>query len=138
MKEQNHIPDPFSFYKEYSKMAEDSWAKVIEKNLATDFFAATMGKQLEGHLVFLDMFKKNAKSYFETLPIPSEQDFHRLAGQIIALEDKIDFLDDGITVLDEKLETILKHLSGLSENQDKPGKLQRRKKTEEASRPGED
>ena len=82
--------------------------------MATDFFAETMGKQLEGYLNFLDVFKKNTKTYLETLPLPTEQDFHRLAGQIITLENKIDFLEEGIDSLKEKLETILIYLSELT------------------------
>lgn len=130
MKETNHIPDPFSFYKQCSAMAEDSWAKVLEKTLGTDLFAATMGKQLEDYLNFLDIFKKNTKTYFETLPFPTEQDINRLAGQIIALEEKIDFLEEGIDGLRERLETILTYLSELSQTHEKPSKLQRKKKTD--------
>lgn len=130
MKEANRTPDPFSFYKQCSKEAEDGWAKLLQETLATDFFAATMGKQLEGYANSFDMFKKNTKTYFETLPLPTEQDIHRLAGQIVALEDKIDFLEEGINDIQKKLETVLTYLTELSKTHEKPSKPERKKKTD--------
>ncbi len=130
MKEKNQIPDPFNFYKQCSTMAEDNWAKVLEKTIATEFFAETMGKQLEGYLNYIDILKKNTKTYFETLPLPTEQDIHRLAGQIVALENKIDYLEDGIDDLQQKLETVLTYLSELSQSHEKNNKQHRLKKME--------
>jgi polyhydroxyalkanoic acid synthase PhaR subunit len=94
------MPDPMQFWRDFYQQSEAAWGKALEQSMDTEAYASMIGQTLEAYVSFQKALRDSMNRYLETMNLPSRDDFSRLAAQVVALEAKID-------ALDEKLDDLL-------------------------------
>ena len=139
------MPDPFQFWRDlyaqsYSQ-GEAALGKTLEQGMGTEAFAAMIGQTLDAYVSFHKALRDSLNRYLETMNVPSRDDFARVGAQIVALEHKVDALDEKLDDLrdrladrDRRLEGLLERLDAQDDKLEKlSGSLERRdRKVEEA------
>ena len=97
------VPDPMQFWRDLYQQGEASWGKVLEQTMSTESYAALMGQTLEAYVSFQQALRDSMNRYLETMNLPSRDDFTRLAAQVVALENKIEALDEKLDGLQDGL-----------------------------------
>ena len=97
------MPDPMQFWRDWYSQAEATWGKVLEQNMGTEAYAQLIGQTLESYVGIQKQFRESMNRYLETMNMPSRDDFSRLATQVVALENKIDALDEKLDDLVDRL-----------------------------------
>jgi len=91
------------FWREMYQQSEAAWGKVFEQSMGTEAYAAMIGQTLDAYVSFQKALRESMNRYLETMNLPSRDDFTRVAAQVVALEAKID-------AIDEKLDDLLDRL----------------------------
>src|SRR5919108_669908 len=95
--------DPTKLWREFYQQSEATWGPQLEQNMGTEAYAAMIGQTLEAYVSFHKALRESMNRYLETMNLPSRDDFARVAGQITALEAKIDALDEKVEDLQDRL-----------------------------------
>jgi polyhydroxyalkanoic acid synthase PhaR subunit len=98
------IPDPMAFWREMYRQTEATWGKALEQNMAGESYAAMLGQTLDSYLTFQQALRENMDRYLEAFGLPRREDLARLGGQVVALEAKIDDLDDRLEAVQRALD----------------------------------
>jgi len=98
-------PDPFALWKQIYDANERAWNGALEQAMSTPAYAESQGKVLEALLNAQKIVRDGTRSHLEALNLPTREDIARLGELIVALEEKIDQLDD-------RLERVESALSG--------------------------
>lgn len=85
----------------------DAWSSLLESTVSSDTYAKAMGKYLEGCLALQEIVSQGSSKIMENAPIPSREDLTRLAGQIVALETKIDLIEERLEELARGLDQLI-------------------------------
>jgi len=86
--------DPFELWRQIYETNEKAWNAVLERTVNNPAFAESSGKILETFLAAQKTVRDNMKSYLEGINLPTREDIARLGELIVALEEKVDQLDD--------------------------------------------
>lgn len=93
--QQEGIPsDPVSFGVQWYNATSGPVAEFAEGALQKDEVLGPASRFLESYTTFYNVFKKNAEENLGTLQMPSRADISRVAGLVIALEDKVDRIEE--------------------------------------------
>lgn len=125
-------PELFMTWKDMYDRVEGFWTKPLQEMLATDTYVGTMANVRENILTQQNAARDMMESHWETLRLPTKTDHARLAGQVVALEAKVDAAHDRLEGLEAKLDAILGKLNDLvpaaeTEGEDTEGGKRRRK-----------
>ena len=71
--------------------------------MGTESYAAMMGQTLDAYVSFQQALRDSMNRYLETMNLPSRDDFTRLAAQVVALENKVDAIDEKLDGLQDSL-----------------------------------
>lgn len=107
------VPDPMSFWRDVYQQAEQNWGKVLEQSMGTEAYAQMIGQSLDAYVTFQQTLRESMNRYLETMNLPSRDDFSRVAAQVVALEAKIDVLDEKLDDLADRLSAPDAHLDAL-------------------------
>jgi polyhydroxyalkanoic acid synthase PhaR subunit len=102
-KQPGPFPDPMQFWRDFYQQSEAAWGKALEQNMGTEAYAAMIGQTLDAYATFQRTLRDSMNRYLETMNLPSRDDFTRLAAQVVALEAKIDNLDEKLDDLQDRL-----------------------------------
>jgi polyhydroxyalkanoic acid synthase PhaR subunit len=86
--------DPFELWRQIYETNERAWNSVLERTVNNPAFAESSGKILETFLAAQKTVRDNMRSYLEQINLPTREDIARLGELIVALEEKVDQLDD--------------------------------------------
>jgi hypothetical protein len=93
--QQEGIPsDPVSLGVQWYNATSGPVAKFAEDALQKDEVLGPASRFLESYTTFYNVFKRNAEEYLGTLQMPSRSDISRVASLVIALEDKVDRIEE--------------------------------------------
>lgn len=93
--QQEGIPsDPVSLGVQWYNATSGPVAKFAEDALQKDEVLGPASRFLESYTTFYNVFKRNAEEYLGTLQMPTRSDISRVAGLVIALEDKVDRIEE--------------------------------------------
>ncbi len=115
------MPDPFQFWRDIYSQNEATWGKLLEQNMGTEAFAQMIGQTLDAYVSFQKALRDSMNRYLETMNLPSRDDFGRVGAQIVALEAKIDAVDEKLEDLQDRLaarDRLLEELVKRLEEQD--------------------
>jgi uncharacterized coiled-coil protein SlyX len=70
--------------------------------MGTEAFAQMIGQTLEAYVSFQKAMRDSLNRSLETMNLPSRDDFGRLGAQLVALEAKIDALDEKLDDLGDR------------------------------------
>ena len=96
-------PDPFELWRQIYETNERAWNTVLERTVNNPAFAESSGKLLETFLAAQKTVRDNMRFYLEQINLPTREDVARLGELIVALEEKVDQLDDRLAGIDATL-----------------------------------
>src|SRR5918911_2323117 len=96
-------PDPFELWRQIYETNERAWNTVLERTVSNPAFAESSGKILETFLSAQKTVRDNMRSYLEQINLPTREDIARLGELIVALEEKVDQLDDRLSRIETSL-----------------------------------
>ena len=105
-------------WKELYDQTEAFWAKPLQQVLGSDSYLAWAGTVREQALTRHQVGQDAMEAYWEAMRLPSKGDHARLAGQVVALEAKVEGLNDRLDVLTAKLDAILLAVSEAPRSED--------------------
>jgi len=100
-------PELPELWRQWYQQGEKIWSKAFEQTMGTDAYAALLGQTVQAYAESARLLREQMTRSLETMNLPSREDFARLAAQVVALETKIDDLD-------EKLDQVLDRLQAAS------------------------
>jgi polyhydroxyalkanoic acid synthase PhaR subunit len=95
--------DPFTFFKDWYDAISESWSSVVEQAIASEQFLEFNKQFLESYTSFSRAFRRANEEYLRLLQLPSRSDVSHVSELIVALEEKIDRLDDSFEHVDATL-----------------------------------
>jgi polyhydroxyalkanoic acid synthase PhaR subunit len=95
--------DPFELWRQIYETNERAWNAVLERTVNNPAFAESSGKILETFLSAQKTVRDNMRSYLEQINLPTREDIARLGELIVALEEKVDQLDDRLARIESNL-----------------------------------
>ena len=98
-------------WKELYDRTEAFWTKPLQQVLGSDSYLAMAGVVREQALTRHQVAKESMEAYWEQLRLPTKSDHARLAGQVVALEAKVEAVADRIDTLGAKLDAVLAALA---------------------------
>jgi hypothetical protein len=96
-------PDPFELWRQIYETNERAWNTVLERTVNNPAFAESSGKLLETFLAAQKTVRDNMRFYLEQINLPTREDVARLGELIVALEEKVDQLDDRLAGIETTL-----------------------------------
>ena len=87
-------PDPFTFFREWYNATSETWSKAAEGVVGSDQFMELNKHFLESYTTFYKTFRQANEEYFRNLQLPTSSDIARVAELVVALEEKIDRIED--------------------------------------------
>ena len=84
----------FTFFKQWYDAINENWSKEVRNLFASDQFMEAVSQFLQSYAGFAKMTRRANEEYFRSLQLPTRSDIARLAELVIALEEKVDRLDD--------------------------------------------
>src|SRR5438270_5828042 len=97
-------PDPFELWRQIYETNERAWNAVLERTVNNPAFAESSGKILETFLSAQKTVRDNMRQYLEGINLPTREDIARLGELIVALEEKVDQLDDRLSAIEATLQ----------------------------------
>src|SRR5579863_9026644 len=88
--------EPFTFFRDWYNATSDTWSKLVEQYIGTEQFMETTTPLLESYASFFKTFRRANEEFFQNLQLPTRSDIARIAELVIALEEKVDQLDDSL------------------------------------------
>lgn len=95
--------DPFELWREIYETNERAWNAILERTVSTPAFAESSGKILETFLGAQKTVRDNMRQYLEQINLPTREDIARLGELIVALEEKVDQVDDRLGGIERAL-----------------------------------
>ncbi len=109
-------------WKELYDRTESFWTKPLQQVLGSDTYLAMAGVVREQALTRHQLTKEAAEAYLDAMRLPTKSDHARLAGQVVALEAKVEAVNDRLDTLTAKLDAILAAVSEAPRGGDEGGK----------------
>ncbi len=86
--------DPFTFFKQWYDATNETWATMLNDVAASEKFLEFSSSFFESYLTFVGVTRRAHEAYFRSLQLPVLSDVARVAELIIALEEKVDGIDE--------------------------------------------
>jgi len=94
--------DPFTLFRDWYNASNEEWARNIESVLGSEKFLQSSGPLLESYAGAMRAFRQASAAYFKKLQLPTLSDISRVAELVVALEEKVDRIEDGFEGLEEQ------------------------------------
>ena len=88
--------EPFTFFRDWYNATNETWSKLVEQYIGTEQFMESTTPLLESYASFFKTFRRANEEFFRNLQLPTRSDIARVAELVIALEEKVDQLDDSM------------------------------------------
>lgn len=88
--------DPLELWKTLADRNEQAWGQFMKQLTATPEFAQTLGRSAGTMANYRLAVRKAAKAYLDAADIPSREDLTSVARQIVALDAKVDNLEESL------------------------------------------
>jgi polyhydroxyalkanoic acid synthase PhaR subunit len=94
--------DPLRFLHEWYDQTSQSWSTVVGDIIGTDTFIESASRFLEHYMSNHKSLRQVSEKQLHQLQIPTRSDVARVAGLVVALEDKVDQLADAVDAANER------------------------------------
>lgn len=88
--------EPFTFFRDWYNATNETWSKLVEQYMGSEQFMESSTPLLESYASFFKTFRRANEEFFKNLQLPTRSDIARVAELVIALEEKVDQLDDSL------------------------------------------
>jgi polyhydroxyalkanoic acid synthase PhaR subunit len=86
--------EPFTFFRDWYNATSEIWSKLVDQYIGSEQFMEASTPLLESYASFFKTFRRANEEFFQNLQLPTRSDIARIAELVIALEEKVDQLDD--------------------------------------------
>jgi polyhydroxyalkanoic acid synthase PhaR subunit len=86
--------DPVASFKQWYDSSNEIWSKALEEIIGTEKFVEATNRYMESYTTFYKTFRRLNEDYFSHLQLTTRADLARVAEIIIALENKVDWIQD--------------------------------------------
>ncbi len=93
--------DPFTFFKQWYEATSETWSKVVGDVIGTEKFVEATSRFLESYTSFARTLRRTNEEYFRNLQLPTRSDIARVAELVVALEEKVDRIEDAFEEFQE-------------------------------------
>ncbi len=93
--------DPFTFFKQWYDASRETWAKIVGDIVGNEKFIEDASQFLESYTSYYAATRRANENYFRNLQLPTRSDLARVAEIIVALEEKVDRLDDAFDDIED-------------------------------------
>ncbi len=93
--------EPFTFFRDWYNATNETWSKFVEEYIGSEQFMESSTPFLESYASFFKTFRRANEEFFKNLQLPTRSDIARVAELVIALEEKVDKLDDSLDGLND-------------------------------------
>lgn len=94
--------DPFTFFQKWYEATSETWAKVVDDTLSSEKFIESASPFLEIYSNFVKTLHSANEEYFSNLQLPTRSDLARVAGLVVAVDEKVDKVEDALENLEDK------------------------------------
>ncbi len=121
--------DPLAMWKSLTEYNQQAWSQFLKQVVSTPEFAAGLGRTTSNQAVVRESVRKAAKAYLEAANMPSRDDHIRLASQVVALDAKVDDVEEmlkdaELAGVNRRLDTLISRLDHLEKQAAKTGNHQ--------------
>lgn len=109
--------DPSTFFREWYNATSEAWSKAAEEAVGSEQFMELNKRFLESYATFSKAWRLANEEYFRNLQLPTRSDITRVAELVVALEEKIDRIED---TLEDRLDRVESKLDGILAALEKP------------------
>lgn len=103
-------PEAQAQWKKLMDETVETWSKSLAETMASEDFAAAMGRSLEQYLNVIGPVRKNLQSASEevlrTLNLPSRKQVTRLAAGVVALDERMEAIDERLEAMDDRVKAV--------------------------------
>ena len=86
--------DPHTFFKQWYEASSETWSKVVGDIVGEEKFVENASQIMESYTSHYMVTRRANEDYFRNLQLPTRSDLARVAEIIIALEEKVDRIDE--------------------------------------------
>jgi polyhydroxyalkanoic acid synthase PhaR subunit len=86
--------DPLEFAVQWYNATSGPFSDFIQDALEEEKFLDPASQWLESYASFYKVFKRRSEEYLKSLQVPVRSDITRVAGLVVALEDKVDRIEE--------------------------------------------
>jgi polyhydroxyalkanoic acid synthase PhaR subunit len=94
--------DPFTFFQKWYEATSETWAKVVDDTLSSEKFIEAASPFLEIYSNFVKTLHRANEEYFSNLQLPTRSDLARVAGLVVAVDEKVDKVEDALENLEDE------------------------------------
>jgi|SRR5947209_1771911 len=88
--------DPFSFFKQWYDATSESWSRIVGETFGNEKFIEAASQFLESYTSFYHTLRHSSEEYLRNLQLASRSDIARVAGLVVALEEKVDHIEEAL------------------------------------------
>ena len=110
----NRPLDPFEFWRQIYETNEHAWNTLLAGGVSNPSFAKSNGKILEVLLSAQRTVRDNTRAYLEQMNFPTREDIARLGELIVALEEKVDQVDDRLATFEAMITARKRQIGGMA------------------------
>ncbi len=86
--------DPFTWFLQWYEVTSEMWAKAVGDLMGTEQFMEAASQSLESLTRIVGTLRRTNEAYFSNLQLATRSDIARVAGLVVALEEKVDRFED--------------------------------------------
>ena len=86
--------DPRDFWRQWYEASSETWSKVVGDIIGEEKFVENASQIMESYTSHYMVTRRANEDYFRNLQLPTRSDLARVAEIIIALEEKVDRIDE--------------------------------------------
>ena len=94
--------DPFTFFQKWYEATSETWAKVVDDMLSSEKFIESASPFIEIYSNFVKTLHRANEEFFSNLQLPTRSDLARVAGLVVAMDEKVDKLEDALENLEDE------------------------------------
>ncbi len=118
--------DPLSFGVRWYNATSEPLSRFLDEILQSDAFLESSSRSFETYATLYKVFSKNSEEYLHTVQLPTRSDMSRVAGLILALEDKVDGVEEALEDVVDDFGTGLASEDGLGAVEGRVGSVEDR------------
>jgi polyhydroxyalkanoic acid synthase PhaR subunit len=95
--------DPIAFFKQWYDATNETWAQVLGEVMSSERFLEAQRQFIETYSDAVRVSNRLNEELFQTMQLPTSSDIARVAGLVVALEEKIDRIEDTLEGVESHL-----------------------------------
>lgn len=88
--------DPFGFFKQWYDTTSESWSRIVGEKFGNEKFIEATSQFLESYTSFYRTLRQSSEEFVRHLQFATRSDMARVSGLVVALEEKVDHIEEAL------------------------------------------